>query len=102
MLLIQCPYCGLRDESEFHSAGEAHIERPEDPYALSDEEWAKYLHHRKNTKGVHAELWQHAHGCRQFFNVIRDTVTYEIKATYRIGESQPQSQVEDSQSTESV
>lgn len=90
MLLIKCPYCGLRDESEFHCSGEAHLLRPEDPYALNDEAWAEYLHHRQNPKGLHAELWQHSHGCRQFFNVFRDTVTYDIIATYPIGEPRPE------------
>ena len=31
MLLIECPWCGARDESEFTYGGEAHIVRPEDP-----------------------------------------------------------------------
>ena len=28
MFLINCPYCGERDQSEFVSGGEAHIARP--------------------------------------------------------------------------
>jgi sarcosine oxidase subunit delta len=28
----------------------------------------------------------HAIGCRKFFNMTRDTVTYEIKETYKVGE----------------
>ena len=47
MLLIECPWCGPRDESEFSYSGEAHIVRPKDPFALSDEEWADYLFNRK-------------------------------------------------------
>ena len=43
MLLIECPYCGEREESEFHQGGEAHIARPKKPNELSDEEWADYL-----------------------------------------------------------
>ena len=35
MLLIPCPYCGEREESEFHQGGEAHIERPKDPDKLT-------------------------------------------------------------------
>ena len=30
---------GARDEHEFHYGGEAHIARPTDPEALSDDEW---------------------------------------------------------------
>jgi len=40
MLLINCPWCGERNEPEFHHGGEAHIERPKNPDTLSDEEWA--------------------------------------------------------------
>ena len=28
MFLINCPYCGERDQQEFKAGGEAHIERP--------------------------------------------------------------------------
>ena len=31
----------------------------------------------------------HAAGCRRWFNVLRDTVSHEIAATYRIGEKPP-------------
>ena len=48
MLLIECPWCGSRDESEFTCGGEAHIERPVDPFALNDVEWADYLFMRTN------------------------------------------------------
>ena len=43
MLLIDCPYCGPRDEHEFSCGGEAHIARPLEPDSLSDEQWADYL-----------------------------------------------------------
>lgn len=52
MLLIPCPYCGDRPETEFSYGGEAHIERPRDPQALSDEEWAAFLFTRANAKGA--------------------------------------------------
>lgn len=86
MLLIQCPWCGERDQSEFSYGGEAHIVRPENPDELSDEQWGDYLFFRKNTKGLFHEQWNHAFGCRRWFNVTRDTVTYEIKEVYLIGE----------------
>ncbi len=87
MLLIRCPYCeATREEEEFSYHGEAFIKRPDDPAALSDEQWSDYLFFRKNTRGLHAELWYHAAGCRRFFNALRDTVTYEIMATASIGE----------------
>ena len=86
MLLIPCPWCGPRPETEFSCAGEAHIARPADPDALDDTAWADYLFNRKNPKGWHAEQWCHSSGCRQWFNVERHTVTYEIRRVYRIGE----------------
>lgn len=90
MLLIECPWCGARDETEFHCGGQAHIERPADPDALSDAEWAEYLFMRNNAKGVHAERWVHAAGCRRWFNLLRNTVTHEIVAVYRMGEPPPE------------
>ena len=61
MFLINCPYCGERDQQEFKAGGEAHIERPKQPTELSDDEWAEYLFMRKNIKGVQFERWNHAH-----------------------------------------
>lgn len=87
MLHIYCPYCAeYREEEEFHPKGEAHIIRPEDPEACTDEEWGDYLFFRKNPKGIHHERWVHAAGCRKFFNVTRDTVSYEILEVYKTGE----------------
>ena len=50
MLLIECPWCGERDETEFSCTGEAHITRPLKPEELSDEEWADYLFMRRNPR----------------------------------------------------
>ena len=57
MFIINCPYCGERDQQEFKAGGEAHIERPKQPTELSDDEWAEYLFMRKNIKGVQFERW---------------------------------------------
>ena len=89
MLLIPCPWCGLRDEIEFGYGGEAHIDRPERPEELSDEAWADYLFNRANPKGPFAERWVHSHGCRRWFNVVRDTATNEILAVYGLGAPRP-------------
>ena len=89
MLLIDCPWCGARDEDEFSYGGEAHIARPKRPEKLGDDAWADYLFMRSNPKGVHLERWVHQHGCRQWFNVARDTVSHEILAVYRMGEKPP-------------
>jgi sarcosine oxidase subunit delta len=89
MLLIPCPYCGERPEVEFAYGGEAHLVRPADPSALSDEQWAAYLYFRKNPRGLHAERWRHVRGCGRFFNAIRDTTTDRFGATYKVGERPP-------------
>ncbi|MBQ1001505.1 sarcosine oxidase subunit delta, partial [Streptomyces sp. RK62] len=90
MLLIPCPWCGPRDEAEFHHGGQAHVPYPEDPAALSDEEWARYLFFRANPKGPSAERWMHGAGCRRWFNALRDTSTNEILVVYRPGEERPE------------
>ena len=79
MFIINCPYCGEREQSEFKAGGEAHIVRPKQPTELSDDEWAEYLFMRKNIKGVQFERWIHAHGCRKWFNMVRDTSNDKIK-----------------------
>ena len=89
MLYIKCPWCGWRDETEFSYGHEAHIERPKDPDALTDAEWADYLFMRTNPRGTHHERWVHTAGCRRWFNAVRDTETYEFKAFYHIGEQPP-------------
>ncbi len=90
MMLIECPECGPRDEIEFRYGGQAHVPYPAEGGAqLSDEEWARYLFFRDNPKGILAERWVHAAGCRRWFNAVRDTVTYEFVAVYRAGEPQP-------------
>ena len=42
MQLINCPWCGPREETEFHYGGEAHVAYPADPQSLTDEQWAHY------------------------------------------------------------
>jgi len=90
MLLISCPWCGPRDEIEFSYGGEAHIARPENPAAFSDQAWADYLFNRTNPKGPHAERWVHTHGCRRWFNMVRNTATNEILSVYEMGTPRPE------------
>jgi heterotetrameric sarcosine oxidase delta subunit len=79
MLLIPCPWCGPRNETEFHYGGQAGIAYPEDPHALGDAEWAEYLFVRDNPKGWFTERWAHTAGCRRWFDIQRHTVTYEFR-----------------------
>ena len=89
MLLIPCPYCGPRSEEEFSYGNEAHIARPKQPDQLNDAQWAEYVFMRSNTKGVFLERWMHAQGCRRWFNVARDTVSYEILTVYEMDAPPP-------------
>ena len=89
MQLIECLWCGPREEVEFHYGGQAHVAYPQDPGALSDEQWAQYLFFRDNTRGLLAERWNHSAGCRRWFNAVRDTVTYQFKTVYAPGSPNP-------------
>jgi sarcosine oxidase subunit delta len=87
MLQISCPYCGIRDETEYHFGGPAHVTRP--PFAVSDARWTDYLFNRDNPKGLHYERWCHRDGCGRWFNLVRDTVTHEILTVYAMGAGKP-------------
>jgi heterotetrameric sarcosine oxidase delta subunit len=87
MLRIPCPWCGPRDEIEFQWGGEAHVARP--AAGVRDAQWADYLHGRANPQGLQRERWLHVHGCRQWFNVVRDTRTHVILAVYRLDSRPP-------------
>ncbi len=80
MLLIPCPHCGPRDQTEFSYCGDATVARPAAPEDADDATWIEYLYMRDNNKGLHEELWQHLHGCRQLIRVRRDVRNHEIKA----------------------
>ena len=85
MMLIDCPFCGPRDETEFSCGGEAHIARPLAENKISEAEFADYLFMRDNPKGLFLERWRHSAGCRRWFNMARDTVSHEIVEIYQMG-----------------
>ena len=89
MFIIKCPYCGEREQEEFSGGGEAHIVRPKNPPELTDDQWADYLFMRQNNKGIQFERWNHIFGCRQWFNVARNTATDAIIKIYNMGEKAP-------------
>lgn len=90
MLRIPCPWCGPRDETEFGYGGQAHLKRPDNPDALDDAAWADFLFMRDNPQGPFVERWVHSHGCRRWFNLVRDTATDRIVASYRPDETPPE------------
>ena len=90
MLRMSCPWCGPCDEVELRWGGEVPLVRPGPPEQVSDSAWAEYLFMRNNPKGWVRERWVHALGCRQWFLVVRNTVTHEIVATSRISDPMPE------------
>ena len=88
MLRLDCPFCGIRDEAEFHCGGDAHVVRPSPD--VTDSDWSDYLFNEENSKGIHFERWCHSFGCGQWFNVARNTRTHEIHAVYLMGEPRPE------------
>ena len=87
MLLLTCPHCGPRNETEFSCGGESHISRP--PLDATDDDWADYLFFRDNPKGVTLERWRHAYGCGSWFNVGRDVVSHRVVAVYAMTDPKP-------------
>lgn len=77
MQQFPCPFCGLRDEVEFHFAVEAGNPRPEPAETVSDTDWAQYLYLCDAPKGAAREVWLHV-TCGEYFVLYRDTVTREV------------------------
>ncbi|MBC7608655.1 MAG: sarcosine oxidase subunit delta [Polaromonas sp.] len=78
MLIISCPHCGDRNESEFQHGGPVRIRRPDSPGKLEDAAWVDYLTVPNNPMGPVEEKWWHVRGCGAWLIVRRDTVTHAI------------------------
>lgn len=78
MLLVECPWCGDREETEFRYGGQAGVAYPADPSELDDAAWGEYLFVRANPLGRFAERWVHTAGCRRWFTTVRDTATNQM------------------------
>ncbi|MBV9565352.1 MAG: sarcosine oxidase subunit delta [Bradyrhizobium sp.] len=74
---IPCPYCGERDFSEFVYHGDP-AARPDPAAPDAPRRFYEAVYLRDNPAGRHEELWYHAHGCRSWLRVTRDTRTHEI------------------------
>lgn len=77
MMQLPCPWCGLRNVSEFHYGGEV-TARP-DVAAVDGAGWRQYLYTRKNIAGWTHETWYHIAGCRAFFQLERNTLTDQTR-----------------------
>jgi heterotetrameric sarcosine oxidase delta subunit len=86
MLLIPCPWCGPRAQTEFSYGGDATARRPADPDEVSREAWLDHVFLRDNPRGPHLEWWQHSAGCRRWLRVHRDTLTHEVLGSAPPGE----------------
>lgn len=86
MLLIACPHCGPRNESEFLHGGPARAARPEDPGAMSDAQWVDYLTVPDNPMGPVREKWWHVRGCGAWLTLRRDTLTHAILDAHEHGD----------------
>ena len=78
VLLIPCPFCGPRDENEFRYGAQTGVAMPTEVLAPDDAAWGEFVFVRSNPKGPLDERWYHAHGCRRWFSLRRDTATDEI------------------------
>jgi len=83
MQLFPCPFCGPRDETEFHYGGDAGNVRP-DGAGQPASRWADYLYMRNNPKGPTREIWVHM-TCGEFFAMERDSVTHAVAASASLG-----------------
>ena len=76
MLRIECPWCGVRDETEFRYRGDASRSPPAATASLV--EFCAQTYTRENPRGWHLEWWLHVGGCRKLLKVVRHTDTHEI------------------------
>lgn len=76
MIRIDCPFCGVRDHSEFSYGGDGSIVYP--ALDAPAEAWHEAVFMRENIRGRQTETWQHVQGCRMWLRVERDTMTHEI------------------------
>ena len=85
MLRIPCPWCGVRDESEFRYRGDASRPRPSAEAGI--EAFTAYVYQRDNPCDWHSEWWLHVAGCRALLKVVRHTLTDEIRSVEAAAEA---------------
>ena len=88
MQIFTCPFCGPRDEREFHFAGEAGKSRPDTTAPVDAAAWASYLFTQRNDMGRAREVWRHL-TCHELFIMERDTVSMEVLATIPLRKDAP-------------
>ncbi len=81
MVIIECPHCGERNQSEFRYGGE-YNPRPANLMEVSDAAAADFIYMKDNKWGVQKEWWYHRQGCQAWFLAERHTRTNEVVKTY--------------------
>jgi heterotetrameric sarcosine oxidase delta subunit len=76
--LLTCPYCGVREVTDFAFGGEVTVRPAAD---AGPRELNTYNYFRRNAAGVQREWWFHRSGCRAWFTAERDTRTNEVLST---------------------
>jgi heterotetrameric sarcosine oxidase delta subunit len=82
MMLLTCPHCGPRAQSEFV------FERTVDSVVYLDaapNDAMATLFTRTNPRGEDDEIWRHTYGCRAWMVVTRHRVTHAISAVRAVG-----------------
>jgi len=75
MLLIPCPHCGERDESEFDYGGRA-LALP--ALEADTDNWNEALHFANDSEDCVDEHWYHAAGCERWIRLRRSLSTHEF------------------------
>lgn len=89
MRLMECPWCGFRDEVEFRFGGSFDPE-VEPPAGISAAALAlEPAEAIPQVRMLRHERWSHTAGCRRWFNVVRDVSAGEIMAIYPMGVAAP-------------
>ena len=78
MILIDCPWCGPRNSTEFHHHGPRTSRPSAEEADLAT--WRRYLYQRPNPLGEVEETWYHSAGCRRFFTLRRHTLSNENRS----------------------
>ena len=88
MQQFPCPFCGLRDETEFHFVAEAGKTRPDTQGGhVSAAAWSQYLYFQSNPKGSSSEVWMHK-TCREYFILERDTLSMAVTGVRALREDE--------------
>ena len=78
-MIIEHPLLGPRDIHEFIYVGDASLlNRPKWDSEDAEQKFYEYMYLRKNSAGIHQELWFHQQGDRSWLVVSRNTLTHEI------------------------